>query len=90
MQKPIEVALSALAVATLSLGLVAAWPQAAHAQNIIEEWDSIKAPPPPMDKIKPVQIDTKKTALLSLDWNARARRSREIRACRLRGNKDDI
>jgi nicotinamidase-related amidase len=71
MQKPIGVALSAVAVATLALGLVATCPQAARAQNIIEEWDSIKAPPPPLDKIKPVQIDPAKTAVLSLDWNAR-------------------
>jgi len=71
MQKPIEVALSALAVAALSIGLVAICPLAARAQTIIEEWDSIKAPPPPMDKIKPVQIDAAKTALLSLDWNSR-------------------
>ena len=27
--------------------------------------------PPPLDKIKPVQIDPAKTAVLSLDWNAR-------------------
>jgi nicotinamidase-related amidase len=71
MGKPIGVALSAIAVATLASGLVAVWPQAARAQNIIEEWDSIKAPPPPMDKIKPVQVDPAKTAVLSLDWNAR-------------------
>src|SRR4051794_1373 len=71
MTKTIEVAASAAAVAMLALGLAAALPQAAWAQNIIEEWDSIKAPPPPMDKIKPVQIDPKKTAVLSLDWNSR-------------------
>lgn len=71
MSEPIRVALSAAAVMALALGLVATWPQAARAQGIIEEWDSIKAPPPPVDKIKPVQIDTKKTAVLSLDWNAR-------------------
>ena len=51
--------------------MIAAWPQAARAQNIIEEWNSIKAPPPPLDKIKPVQIDPKKTAVLSLDWSAK-------------------
>src|SRR4029078_3454950 len=33
------------------------------------EWNSVKAPPPPTDKIKAVQIDPKKTAVLSLDWN---------------------
>ncbi len=71
MSKPIEVALSAVAAVALAIGLAAVWPQAAQAQNIIEEWDSIKAPPPPIDKIKPVQIDPKKTALFSLDWNSR-------------------
>lgn len=71
MSKPIKVALSAVAAMALASGLVATWPQTARAQGIIEEWDSIKAPPPPVDKIKPVQIDVKKTALLSLDWNKR-------------------
>jgi nicotinamidase-related amidase len=72
MQKAIGVARSALAVATLALGLVAAWPEAALAQNILEEWDSIKAPPPPAAKIKPVEIDPKKTAVFSLDWNRKS------------------
>lgn len=72
MRKPIEVALAAAAVATVALGLMAAWPQAAQAQGIIEEWNSIKAPPPPTDKIKPVQVDPKKTAVLSLDWSAKS------------------
>lgn len=71
MSKPIEVALSAAAVATVALGLVAAWPQPVRAQGIIEEWESIKAPPPPVDKIKSVQIDPKKTAVLSLDWSVK-------------------
>jgi nicotinamidase-related amidase len=68
MGKLIKAALSG-AAAALALGLVAAWPETARAQNIIEEWDSIKAPPPPIAKIKPVQIDPKKTAVFSLDWN---------------------
>lgn len=72
MSKPIKVALTAVAVATLALGIVTAWTETARAQNILEEWNSIKAPPPPTDKIKPVQIDTKKTALLSLDWNSKS------------------
>jgi nicotinamidase-related amidase len=69
MGKLIKAALSGAAAAALALGLVAAWPETARAQNIIEEWDSIKAPPPPIAKIKPVQIDPKKTAVFSLDWN---------------------
>jgi len=71
MNKPIGVALAAAAVATVALGLIAAWPQAAQAQGIIEEWNSVKAPPPPVDKIKPVQVDAKKTAVLSLDWSVK-------------------
>ena len=71
MGKLIEAALPAVAAATLALGLLAAWPDAARAQNIIEEWDSIKAPPPPIAKIKPIQIDPNKTAVFSLDWNGK-------------------
>lgn len=37
----------------------------AQAQTIIEEWNTIKAPPPP--ELKPVTIDPKVTALLVLD-----------------------
>lgn len=70
MRKPVGFALSA-AAATVALGVVLACPVGVRAQGIIEEWDSVKAPPPPLDKIKPVQIDAKKTAVLSLDWNAR-------------------
>lgn len=42
---------------------------AARAQNILEEWASIKPPPPP--EIKSVTLDPKKTALISMDFNAR-------------------
>ena len=38
----------------------------AAAQTIIEEWATVKAPPPP--ELKPVTIDTKTTALLLLDF----------------------
>lgn len=41
--------------------------QSAHAQTIIDEWASVKAPPPPA--LKAVTIDTKTTALLLLDFN---------------------
>jgi nicotinamidase-related amidase len=49
----------------------AAWvaSPAAMAQNILEEWNSIKPPPPP--EIKQVTVDVKKTALFSLDFNSR-------------------
>jgi len=39
---------------------------AAHAQNIVKEWPSITAPPPP--ELKPVTVDPKTTALLMLDF----------------------
>jgi len=38
-----------------------------QAQNILEEWATIKAPPPPA--IKAVTLDPKKTALISMDFN---------------------
>lgn len=37
-----------------------------HAANIIDEWATVKAPPPP--QLKPVTVDTKTTALLMLDF----------------------
>lgn len=40
---------------------------AAQAATIIDEWASIKAPPPPA--VKPVTIDRETTALLMLDFN---------------------
>jgi nicotinamidase-related amidase len=39
---------------------------AAQAQTIIEEWASVKVPPPP--ELKPVTVDPKTTALLMLDF----------------------
>ncbi|MFC5299762.1 cysteine hydrolase family protein [Azospira restricta] len=39
---------------------------AAAAQTIVDDWASIKAPPPP--ELKPVSIDAKTTALLMLDF----------------------
>jgi nicotinamidase-related amidase len=38
----------------------------AQAQTIIDQWSSIKAPPPPA--LKPVTVDPKTTALLMLDF----------------------
>ncbi len=50
----------------ITVGLVmAAAPPSAGAQTIIEEWNTIKAPPPP--EVKAVTIDPKVTALLILD-----------------------
>ena len=41
--------------------------QTGRAETIIDEWASVKAPPPP--ELKPVTIDKKTTALLMLDFN---------------------
>ena len=38
----------------------------AKANNIVDEWASVKAPPPPA--LKPVSVDPKTTALLMLDF----------------------
>jgi len=38
----------------------------AQAANIVDEWASVKAPPPPA--LKPVTVDAKTTALLMLDF----------------------
>jgi nicotinamidase-related amidase len=38
----------------------------AHAQTIVDEWNAVKAPPPPA--LKPVTVDAKTTALLMLDF----------------------
>jgi nicotinamidase-related amidase len=38
----------------------------AHAQTIVDEWNSVKAPSPPA--LKPVTVDAKTTALLMLDF----------------------
>ena len=55
--------LIAAVIATLSFGACAPW---AHAGTIVDEWASVKAPPPPA--LKPVTVDPKTTALLMLDF----------------------
>jgi nicotinamidase-related amidase len=50
-------------VVVAAVGLAAA---PVCAQTIIDEWSTVKAPPPP--ELKPVTIDTKTTALLLLDF----------------------
>jgi nicotinamidase-related amidase len=51
----------------LAACLALAAPAALQAQTIIEEWASVKAPPPP--ELKPVTIDARQTALLVMDFN---------------------
>lgn len=48
---------------TVSAGLGVSLPAAA---NVIEEWATVKTPPPP--ELKPVTVDPKSTALLMLDF----------------------
>ena len=43
------------------------FPSPLPAQNIVDEWQAVKAPPAP--ELKPVTIDPKVTALLMLDFN---------------------
>jgi nicotinamidase-related amidase len=64
MTKRIEGAagLAALAVAGLLIGL-----GPAQAQDILQEWATIKPPPPP--EIKAVALDAKKTAVIVMDFN---------------------
>jgi len=50
----------------LSLVALALAGSPALAQGIIDEWSSVKAPPPP--PLKPVTVDDKTTALLMLDF----------------------
>jgi len=55
---------AALLALLAALGAVTVAP--ARAQTIIDEWASIKTPPPPA--LKPVTVDPKTTALLMLDF----------------------
>src|SRR5690348_6705821 len=71
-------------IGSLTLGaailscLILAAPASAADQTVIEEWATVKAPPPP--KIEAVKIDPKTTALLVMDFNKKscvpARRAR--------------
>ncbi len=56
--------LAAIALGVLALGTGLSTP--ATAQTIIDEWATVKAPPPP--ELKPVMIDPKVTGLLLLDF----------------------
>ncbi len=42
-------------------------PDSGRGQSIIEEWASVKVPPPP--EVKAVKVDAKKSALLLMDFN---------------------
>jgi nicotinamidase-related amidase len=67
MKKPGAIA-HAIAVLVLAAALAqVATPAAAQAPDILQEWASIKAPPPPA--LKAVTLDPAKTALISMDFN---------------------
>ena len=59
------VATTAVLFAALASAVVLPAPTA-QAQTIIDEWASVKVPPPP--ELKPVTVDPKTTALLMLDF----------------------
>jgi nicotinamidase-related amidase len=67
MSHQIQWRIAALAGAFAGVLAVTAFSSMAHAQNILEEWTAIKAPPPP--ELKAVTIDTKTTALIVMDFN---------------------
>ncbi|AYG67473.1 MULTISPECIES: isochorismatase family protein [unclassified Rhizobium] len=53
--------------AVLCAGFSVAFPSAAAAQTIIDDWQNVKPPAPP--ELKQVTVDPKMTALLILDFN---------------------
>ena len=63
-------ALAAIASVCGIVIVVIAGPVPASAQTVVDEWDSVKAPPPP--PLKPVNVDPGTTALLVMDFNERA------------------
>jgi len=54
-----------MAAALITAGIFA--PDSGRGQIIIEEWATVKAPPPP--EVKAVTVDAKKSALLLMDFN---------------------
>jgi nicotinamidase-related amidase len=67
MRKP--TALGVVAVLALA-GAITSVASSVASADILAEWDSIKAPPPP--PIKPVTIDPKTTAIVSMDFNGKS------------------
>ncbi len=51
----------------------------AEAPDVVKTWDSIKADPPP--PIKAVAIDTKTTALISMDFNSKTCTAAKRKRC---------
>lgn len=57
---------SLLAAAAMVMAMAAGMATSANAADIISEWNTVKAPPPP--RVKSVTVNTKTTALLMLDF----------------------
>jgi len=64
MRRSLLVSSAVALAAVLSGGAMSS--STAHAADVIAEWASVKAPPPP--QLKPVTVDPKTTALLMLDF----------------------
>lgn len=60
-------ALATCLAALVIIAAAAVFPASAQAQTVIDEWTSVKVPPPPA--LKEVVIDPKQTALLTMDFN---------------------
>ena len=61
-----QISLHLCAAIALAAATTVSMTPAARAADIISEWATVKAPPPPAEK--PVTVDTKNTALLMLDF----------------------
>lgn len=69
MSQSIESRRAMLAAAAIILAMAAVSAGPAQANSVLQEWNSVKAPPAP--ELKPVTIDPKKTAVISMDFNAK-------------------
>ncbi len=68
MKKSLPLFSSVMLLASLAFWFFAVPGTQLCAQNIVEEWATVKIPPPP--DLKPVKVDPKTTALLLLDFNS--------------------
>lgn len=66
MTKPRAVSMSVAILLAIVVSIATSALAPAQAQTIIDQWSSVKAPPPPA--LKPVTVDPKTTALLMLDF----------------------
>jgi nicotinamidase-related amidase len=59
----------AVAVVLVMIAVAVVLPSLAQAQGVLDEWSSVKAPPPPEAKL--VTIESQKTALVVMDFDKR-------------------